>query len=250
MLRGVVARFVVAASFWFCSSQILGADQVSLRFDITAYRVEGSTLLTNKQLQSAVAPFQGKQRDFADIQRALEALETVYRKAGFGAVQIFLPEQELQGGVVVLRVVESRIGKVEVTGNKHFDTGNIRRSVPALKEGQTPNSRALADNLRAANESPVKQARVVLRPSSQPNEVDAKVEVEDESPWRVFSTLDNTGTDQTGSTRLGVGLQNANLFNRDHVAHRAIHHLARGAGPSLHLQPGLSPAAVWPGRQH
>jgi hemolysin activation/secretion protein len=105
-----------------------------------------------------------------------------------------------------------------VTGNKYFDTGNIRRSLPSLKEGETPNSRALADNLRAANESPVKQARVVLRPSTQPNEVDAKVEVEDESPWRVFSTLDNTGTDDTGRTRLGVGLQHANLFNRDHVA--------------------------------
>lgn len=218
MLRGVVACLVVAASFAFSSSQVLGADPVSLRFDITAYRVEGSTLLTNNQVQSAVAPFRRKQRDFADIQRALEALETAYRKAGFGAVQVFLPEQELQGGIVVLRVVEWRIGKVEITGNKHFDSGNIRRSLPALKEGQTPNSRALADNLRVANESPVKQARVVLRPSSKPNEVDAKVEVEDESPWRVFSTLDNTGTKQTGRTRLGVGLQHANLFNRDHVA--------------------------------
>jgi hemolysin activation/secretion protein len=218
MLRGVVACLVVAASLAFSSLQVLGADPVSLRFDITAYRVEGNTLLTNNQVQSAVAPFRGTQRDFADIQRALEALETAYRKAGFGAVQVFLPEQELQGGIVVLRVVESRIGKVEITGNKHFDSGNIRRSLPALKEGQTPNSRALADNLRAANESPVKQARVVLRPSSTPNEVDAKVEVEDESPWRVFSTLDNTGTNQTGRTRLGVGLQHANLFNRDHVA--------------------------------
>ncbi len=218
MLRGVVACCVAAASFAAGLSPVFGADPVSLRFDITEYRVEGSTLLSNRQIQAAVAPFRGKQRDFADIQRALEALETAYRKAGFGAVQVFLPEQELQGGVVVLRVVESRIGKVEVTGNKHFDTANIRRSLPSLKEGQTPNSRALADNLRAANESPVKQARVVLRPSSTPNEVDAKVEVEDASPWRVFSTLDNTGTNQTGRTRLGVGLQHANLFNRDHVA--------------------------------
>ena len=218
MLRGAVAVFLIAAFLSVSPPQAFGADPVSLRFDITEYRVEGSTLLSNRQIQAAVAPFQGKQRDFADIQRALEALETAYRKAGFGAVQVFLPEQELEGGVVLLRVVESRIGQVEITGNKYFDTANIRRSVPALKEGQTPNSRALADNLRAANESPVKQARVVLRPSSTPNEVIAKVEVEDQSPWRVFSTLDNTGTNETGRTRLGVGLQHANLFNRDHVA--------------------------------
>jgi hemolysin activation/secretion protein len=59
---------------------------------------------------------------------------------------------------------------------------------------------------------------VVLRPSRKENEVDAKVEVEDEKPWRLFSTLDNTGTEQTGRTRFGVGLQHANLFNRDHIA--------------------------------
>jgi hemolysin activation/secretion protein len=152
------------------------------------------------------------------VQKALEALELAYRKAGYGAVQVYLPEQELNRGVVTLRVVESRVGKIEVSGNKHFSSENIRRSVPALQEGETPNSRKLADNLRAANESPVKQARVVLRPSPKDNTVDAKVEVEDQSPWRLFSTFDNTGSEQTGRTRIGVGVQYANLFDRDNVA--------------------------------
>lgn len=218
MRCGVVARIFIAGICLLALSTAIGADPVSLRFDISAYRVEGNTLLKEKEIQSVLAPYQGKQRDFGDVQRALEALELAYRKAGFGAVQVYLPEQALERGIVILRVVEARIGQVEVTGNKYFDATNIRRSLPALKEGETPNSRALADNLRAANESPVKQARVVLRPSTQENEVDAKVEVEDEKPWRIFSTLDNTGTNATGSTRLGVGLQHANLFNRDHVA--------------------------------
>ena len=218
MQRGLFARGFIAAVCVFVLSKAIAADPVSLRFDISAYRVEGNSLLKEKKIQSVLAPFQGKQRDFSDVQRALEALEGAYRQAGYGAVQVYLPEQALERGIVVLRVVEPRIGKVEVSGNKYFDTANIRRSVPSLQEGQPPSSRALADNLRAANESPVKQARVVLRPSEQENQVDAKVEVEDEKPWRVFSTLDNTGTSETGRTRLGVGLQHANLFNRDHVA--------------------------------
>ena len=37
-------------------------------------------------------------------------------------------------------------------------------------------------------------------------------------PLKGFVTLDNTGNPQTGDYRLGVGLQHANLFNRDHVA--------------------------------
>lgn len=217
MRRGVVARGLMAALGVLLGGVVWGAQPEALRFDVTDYRVEGNTLLKERDVRAVLAPFRGVQRDFGDVQRALEALERAYREAGYGAVQVYLPEQELEQGVVTLRVVESRIGKVEVTGNRHFDTANIRRSLPALREGQTPNARGLADNLRAANESPVKQARVVLRPALQQGEVDAKVEVEDDKTWRLFSTLDNTGTNQTGRTRLGVGLQHANLFNRDHV---------------------------------
>lgn len=56
MLRGV------AASCAFSLSPILDADPVSLCFDIAAYRIEGNTLLTNNQVQSAVALFRGKTR--------------------------------------------------------------------------------------------------------------------------------------------------------------------------------------------
>lgn len=202
-------------------------DAVSLRFDISGYRVEGNTLLKQRDVDAALAPFVGKSRDFGDVQRALEALQKTYGKAGYASVQVVLPEQELNGGVVVLQVIEARIASIRISGNQHFDTKNILRSLPALREGVTPNARALADNLRLANESPVKKAQVVLRPakdqtaSSQAantqNAVDAIVEVADETPWRLFTTLDNTGTEQTGRYRLGVGAQHSNLWNRDHI---------------------------------
>ena len=130
MQCGAFTRGVIAAVGVLALSKAIAAEPISLRFDISAYRVEGNTLLKDKKIQSVLAPYKGKQRDFGDVQRALEALEGTYRQAGFGAVQVYLPEQALEQGVVVLRVVEPRIGKVEVSGNKHFDTANIRRSVP------------------------------------------------------------------------------------------------------------------------
>jgi len=188
---------------------------LELRFDIADYRVEGNSLLRPGDLDRALAPYRGPQRDFGDVQRALEALEGAYRKAGYAAVRVYLPEQELNEGVVTLRVVEAKIGSVTVSGNQHFDAANIRRSVPALREGTTPSAPRIADNTRLANENPAKQTRVVLRPASAPNEVDAVIEVEDEKPWRAFLTADNTGTPDTGMYRVGIGFQHNNLFNRD-----------------------------------
>jgi hemolysin activation/secretion protein len=190
---------------------------LELRFDIARYLVEGNTLLPQRVIDRAVAPFQGKQRDFGDVQRAVEALQAAYRKAGYASVQVYLPEQELDGGVVTLRVVEARVASVSVTGNKHFDEANIRRSVPALAPGKPPSAPRIADGTQLANENPAKKVQVVLRPSGRPNEVDAAIEVEDEKPWKLFLTADNTGTPDTGEARVGAGFQHNNLFNRDHT---------------------------------
>jgi hemolysin activation/secretion protein len=198
----------------------VGAQQqapLQLRFDIARYVVEGNTLLKPSAIERTLAPYKGKQREFADVQRAVDALQQAYRKAGYAAVQVYLPEQELDAGTVTLRVVEARVGKVEIVGNRHFDEANVRRSVPALSPGRPPSAPRIADNTQLANENPAKKVRVVLRPAAQPNEVDATVEVEDEKPWRAFLTADNTGTPDTGDHRVGVGFQHNNLFNRDHT---------------------------------
>jgi hemolysin activation/secretion protein len=187
------------------------------RFDIRGFEVTGNTLLPASELERLFEPFTGRGRDFADIQRALEALEQAYRDLGYGVVQVLLPEQDISRGVVQFRVVQPRVGKVTVEGNAHFDDSNIRRSLPTVREGEVPNSKAIARNLQLAAEHPVKQTSVLLRAGASADEVDVVINVADEKPWRGFVTLDNTGTSETGYARLGIGVQHSNLFNRDHT---------------------------------
>ena len=187
------------------------------RFDIIRFVVEGATLLTSDEIESALAPFRGKAKDFADVQRALEAIESLYATTGYNAVQVILPEQEVERGEVRFRVIEAKIGAMVVDGNKFFDAANIRASLPALASGGSPNIHRIADNLRLANESPAKQTTVLLRSGAEEGVVDAVVRVSDARPIKYSLTLDNTGTSQTGAFRVGLGYQHANLFNRDHV---------------------------------
>lgn len=193
------------------------AAEVSLRFDILRYEVEGNTLFKPEQVQALVTPFTGKDRDFGDIQRAVEALEQAYRTAGYSAVQVLLPEQELERGVVTLKVIEARIGKINVAGNQYFDSDNIRRSLPTLREGISPNTRAISAAVVAANDNPAKKLNVTLQSGEEEGKVNAKVDVTDENPRKFFLTFDNTGNSQTGSYRLGLGFQHANIANRDHA---------------------------------
>jgi hemolysin activation/secretion protein len=187
------------------------------RFEIGRFVVEGGALLTQDEINSAVGPYTGASKDFADVQRALEALERAYTDKGYSAVQVLLPEQELEKGEVRFRIIEAKLGKAVVEGNKFFDEANIRSSLPSVKPGQSPNIRDIADNLRVANENPAKQTTVLLRGGAEEGQVDAVVRVTDERPSKYSITFDNTGTSQTGLYRVGFGYQYANLWNRDHV---------------------------------
>ncbi|MBE0622824.1 MAG: ShlB/FhaC/HecB family hemolysin secretion/activation protein, partial [Burkholderiales bacterium] len=69
-------------------------------FDIVRFQVEGNTLLPEAQVEGILAPLAGPKRVYGDIQKALEALEGAYRRAGYSTVQVYVPEQELTSGVV------------------------------------------------------------------------------------------------------------------------------------------------------
>src|SRR6185503_6122595 len=102
------------------------------KFEIKRYVVDGNTLLAREKIDQVLARYSGADKDFGDVQRALEALQGAYQEAGYGGVEIRLPEQELERGEVRFVVIETRIARVLVEGNEHFSVANIRRSVPSL----------------------------------------------------------------------------------------------------------------------
>ncbi len=192
------------------------------RFAIRRFLVEGNSLLAQDELDRILTPFSGKDRDFGDIQRALEALQDVYTGRGYSAVRVSVPEQDIRSGQVRLRVVEARIRRVRVQGNRFFDEKNVRPGLTSLKEGTSPNTRAIGQDAQLVNENPAKQVSVALQAADDPGQVDATVRVTDENPSRISVFADNTGTPKTGNLRTGLGYQNANLFNGDDVINAQV----------------------------
>jgi len=186
-------------------------------FAIQDYRVEGNTLIPPDKVRTILSPFTGSGKDFGTVQQAVEALEKVYRDQGYAMVMVTLPEQELEKGVVLLKVRENRLGKIHVEGNRHFDEANIRGSLPDLHQGETPNLNVISRSLKLANENPSKKINMQLMNTAKEDEIDANITVVDEKAWKVGLSADNTGDKRTGRSRVGAILQHANLFNRDQL---------------------------------
>jgi len=186
------------------------------RFDIKRFEVVGADKVPADRLAAALAPFTGAGRRFSDIESAVQAVRDVYAEASITAVQVLIPEQTLEGGVVKLQVEELQVARVEISGAQSRSRENVLRAVPGLSQGITPVDTELSAELRLANENPGRQMQVTFR-TEDDGSLTGVLRVADRSPWTTQLSLDNTGSDATGKWRAGLTVQHANLLDRDIV---------------------------------
>lgn len=193
-----------------------GSTVAPAKLRVVSFVVSGNTLLPREQIDAVLARWTGE-RSLAELQHAAQAVQALYREAGYGAAVAFVPPQTLGSGQVAITVVEGRLAKVTVTGEQAFSEANIRASLPSLVEGQTPRVREIDAQIQLANENPAKRIEVLLQPGDRLGEVDATVAVKEQPVLRTTVGLDDTGTPATGRLRANLGVQHANLWGRDHV---------------------------------
>lgn len=209
---------------WLTAGVMLAAsgaqadETVVPRFDLKRIILDGNSLLPTDDVAAILKKYTGPQKDFGTLQEAMDALEAAYRRRGYTMITVILPEQELERGEVRLQAIESKVRQITVQGNTYFSRENILAALPTLKRGESPKIADISENLRAANENPAKKLTLQFKSPDKPEELDAQLQVNDQKPWKIALTGDNTGTAQSGYYRMGLMLEYANLWNLDHVA--------------------------------
>ena len=190
----------------------------ALQFDVVRYEVTGSNPLRPEVISKVLKPYLGRHHGLDGLSAAVDELERKLKKEGYSFHRVILQPQSLQQGIVKLKVHEFKLGKLNISGNKHFSDSNIRNSLPSLVEGQAPNTRLLNQSLAVANEHPDKTLQMIFKEGEAPNTIDVNLNVADKSPHTGYAQLSNTGAEETGDIRLGIGYQYSNLFDKDHIA--------------------------------
>jgi hemolysin activation/secretion protein len=184
-------------------------------FAIRGFNVKGENPLSAARTSEVLATFLRTDATIETLQKATVALEAALRDAGFGLHKVGLPPQEV-GETVTLEIVRFSIGRITVTGQKHFDEANLLASLPELREGSSPNFKRLAVQTAMANDNSSKQLSVALKESAEADKIDATVQVSDSRPWFGAATLANSGNASSGKDRFTLSGGHNNLWNRDH----------------------------------
>jgi hemolysin activation/secretion protein len=193
------------------------APQERFHFDVWEFRVDGNTLLDTMDVERAVYSHLGPQKTIEDIEAARAALESLYRTRGYGTVLVNIPEQDVSNAVVRLEVIEGKIDRLRITGNKYFSQGKIREKVPALAPGEIPHLPTAQKQLAKLNQaSPDRAVTPIFRAGREPGSVEAELKVKDELPLHGSIELNNRYTQNTTKPRLSGSLRYDNLWQRQH----------------------------------
>ncbi|MEZ0273276.1 MAG: POTRA domain-containing protein, partial [Roseimicrobium sp.] len=168
---------------------------------IREYRVQGSKKLGAAEIGSAVYPFLGPGRTVEDVEAARTALEKAYHDKGFQSVSVEVPQQSAARGIVMLRVVENKVGRLRVHGARFFLPSDIKRLAPSLAEGTVPDFNEVPKDL-VKMQSSDRQITPALRPGVEPGTVDVDLTVKDTLPLHGSIELNNRYSPDTVPLRL------------------------------------------------
>ncbi|MCE4557958.1 ShlB/FhaC/HecB family hemolysin secretion/activation protein [Roseateles cellulosilyticus] len=175
---------------------------------VKEYRFIGNTLLSNEQLAVAVAPYVNRPVDFVQLNAAAAAVADLYRAAGW-VVRAYLPQQDIQKGVVTIQIVEAVFGKLHLEGTlpQRISAGRIEGIFTAQQASGAPlNAVALDRALLIADDLPGVSVVGSLVAGASERETDLVLKASDEAFVVGEAAIDNTGSRSTGIDRLSVNI--------------------------------------------
>lgn len=135
------------------------------------------------------------------LQQIADEVTQYYREQGFFLARAVIPEQEVEDGVVTIRVLEGRLGTVRPKGNERYGDGTLRAPFRDLS-GRLITLEGVENALLTVSNLPGVSAFGVFRPGDDVGTSDIVLNVQNESAWEATVRADNHGTEFTGEQRL------------------------------------------------
>ncbi|MEO7319944.1 MAG: ShlB/FhaC/HecB family hemolysin secretion/activation protein [Chthoniobacteraceae bacterium] len=187
----------------------------ALRVQVKRFRFEGNTVFSDRELAKLVERFAGREITGAELEEARQAITVHYVERGFINSGATLPDQDLQGGIVVFKIVEGRLTDIELSGNRWFRGWWLRHEM--RRSAGTPlNFTRMKERLQLLRENPnIRQINAELMPGVKPGESMLKVTVEENQPFRLSLDFSNRRPPSVGAEILEVNASVLNLSGHD-----------------------------------
>ena len=189
-----------------------------IRLTLLAVAFDGNTVIDTPTLLAQFKTLIGHEVTLAQVFAATQSITKLYADRGYALSMAYLPAQEIEGGKILVRVVEGYIESVEASSREPRIAQLLTRFGEQIKASRPIATAVLEGNLLLADDMPgIKVRSVVDRGTGAPGAMKLVVNGEYDA-FDVGLTIDNRGTEASGPWRArGTGSLNSLFLAGDRI---------------------------------
>ena len=170
----------------------------------------GTESYSPEDFQIIIGKYEGKEVDLNDLNILCREIERDYLKKGI-ITACFVPPQEVRDGTVILQVVESKMGDLDIQDSKYLDE-DILKFYWTIKPGQVLRYDKMSRCVYLMNKNPDRTVKATLYAGKKPGTTDVRLDAETRFPVHVTGSFDREGVVSTGKERWGAGVRHNNFL--------------------------------------
>lgn len=172
--------------------------------------LEGNTVYPTEEFARYMVNYENRETTFSELKELAQAITNHYRSHGYTTSRAYIPPQKLEGNTAVIKIIEGKIGKVIVEGNKYFKSSLYTRGIRIPKD-RLFRYQDLETNLYFLNQKPDRRAKAYLVSGEDPNTSDIVLKAEETLPVHAYYVFHNRGTKLTHRARHEAHLDYTNF---------------------------------------
>jgi hemolysin activation/secretion protein len=180
--------------------KLLFSDAVRMKVD--QIEVEGNDSISSKEILRWVKGYKGRKLSIREIYEMCDVIDQHYAKEGYFLARAYPPQQKIEDGVLLISIIEGKLGHVTVVGNKHYSTSFVRSYFRSLEDKPLKYSQFLRA-LSLLNDNTDLSAGAVFEKGKEFGYADVIVQIKDKRPMHLYLNGNNYGRDLTTNVRAG-----------------------------------------------
>lgn len=181
---------------------------------VKKFKLEGNTVYSDEDLGVILAPYENREITAEEMHEAKDKVTRYYVINGYRNSGVIIPNQEVKDGIIILRVVEGKLSKVEVSGNNWLRPGYVKRRLElATKDGKRPfNVNTMQERLQLLKQDPrVDNIHANFGPGLELGEGILDVQIVEARPYHLTFVFNNHNSPSIGPYRGEVNIGHNNL---------------------------------------
>jgi len=187
------------------------ADEI--QFELSGITLQGNTVYSAAELLGYWQDLLGKKVTLTQVYAVADAITAHYRNAGYILTQAIIPPQQINNGMVLIKVIEGHAQDVLIEGDVKGRQGLFNAWVKKIKASKPLNNAVLERYTLIADDVNGLTVKSIIRPSKTTSGASDVVLVIEHKPLDADITYDNRGTRAMGPRQVMANLGANSLFD-------------------------------------